>query len=235
MGDMEAGDTHITDEKLVTPRAAAIAGILFSILFVTSYGLIIDAIPAIGADSGAWLTSSTDTLGLAVSLVPFSGIAFIWFMAVVRDRLGHLEDQFFSTLFFGSGLLYLGMIFVASGLFGGLILIGSKRPELLIDTSLYATIRAMIYQIIHEYAIRMAGMFMIVLGTIWFRTLIMPRWLVLITYLFALILLFSMGYSDWMMMIFPAWVFLVSVYILVLNFRKVDQPDTGPDGMTLDD
>ena len=36
-------------------------------------------------------------------------------------------------------------------------------------------------------------------------------------------------------MIFPAWVFLVSVYILVLNFRKVDQPDTGPDGMTLDD
>jgi hypothetical protein len=232
---MEPGNTHITNEKLVTPRAAAIAGILFTILFGSSYALIIDAIPAMGADTGAWLTSSTATLSLAISLVPFSGIAFIWFMAVVRDRLGHLEDQFFSTLFFGSGLLYLGMIFVASGLFGGLILIGSERPELLVNTSLYATIRAMIYQIIHEYAIRMAGMFMIVLGTIWFRTVIMPRWLVWLTYLLALILLFSMSYSDWIMMVFPAWVFLVSVYIMVLNFRTVDHPGTGADGMTLDD
>ena len=226
----QPGDTHITNENLVTPRAAAIAGILFTILFGTSYALIIRAIPEIGVDTGTWLTSSTETLTLAISLIPFSGIAFLWFMAVVRDRLGHLEDQFFSTLFFGSGILYLAMIFVASGLFGGLILIGSKRPELLIDTSLYATTRAMIYQIIHEYAIRMAGMFMIVLGTIWFRTVIMPRWLVWLTYLFALILLFSIGYSDWIMMVFPAWVFLVSVYILVLNFRAVDHPGSGPDG-----
>jgi hypothetical protein len=92
-----------------------------------------------------------------------------------------------------------------------------------------------IYQIIHEYAIRMAGMFMLVLGTIWFRTLIMPRWLVALTYLFALILLLSIGYSEWIMMVFPAWVFLISVYILILNFRYVDSPGAAPDGMTMDD
>ena len=93
----------------------------------------------------------------------------------------------------------------------------------------------MIYQIIHEYAIRMAGMFMLVLGTIWFRTVIMPRWLVALTYLSALILLLSIGYSQWIMMVFPAWVLLISIYILILNFHKTHSPDQTPDGLTLDD
>ena len=232
---MKQTKSHISNEHLVTPRAAAIAGILFAILFGTSYTLILRSTPEFGADTGAWLASPTGTVSLAISLLPFAGIAFLWFMAVVRDRLGHLEDQFFSTLFFGSGVLYLAMIFIASGLFGGLLHIGRQHPELLIDTSLYAATRAMIYQIIHEYAIRMAGMFMLVLGTIWFRTGIMPRWLVWLTYLFALILLFSIGYSEWIMMVFPAWVFLISIYILILNFSNVDHPGAAPDGMTLDD
>ena len=232
---MTGTKSHISNENLATPRAAAIAGILFAILFGTSYTLILRSTPEFGEDTGAWLTASTGTLSLAISLLPFAGIAFLWFMAVVRDRLGHLEDQFFSTLFFGSGLLYLAMTFTASALFWGLLHVGKQHPELPIDTSLYVTIRAVIYQIIHEYAIRMAGMFMIVLGTIWFRTVIMPRWLVWLTYLFALILLFSIGYSEWIMMIFPAWVFLTSIYILILNFRNVDHPGSALDGMTLDD
>jgi hypothetical protein len=127
------------------------------------------------------------------------------------------------------------MIFTASALFGGLLYIGRQHPEILIDTGLYAAIRAMIYQIIHEYAIRMAGMFMIVLGTIWYRTSIMPRLLVGLTYLFAVILLFSISFSQWIMMVFPTWVFVVSVYILVLNYRSPEQPGVTPDGMTLED
>ena len=211
--------SHLSNKNLVTPRAAAIAGILFAILFVTSYTLILRSMPEIGADTGVWLLSRTDTVSMAIGLVPFAGIAFLWFMAVVRDRMGQLEDQFFSTLFFGSGLLYLAMIFAASALFGGLIHIGKQHPELLVDTGLYATSRAMIYQVIHEYAIRMAGMFMVVLGTIWLRTAIMPRWLVMLTYLFALVLLLSISYSEWITMVFPAWVFLVSAYILLANYR----------------
>jgi hypothetical protein len=232
---MTASKAHIASENLVTPRAAAIAGILFAILFGTSYTLLVRAMPEFYEDTGVFLTSPTETLSFALSLLPFASIAFIWFMAVVRDRLGHLEDQFFSTLFFGSGFLFLAIILIASALLGGLIQVGTLHPDLLIGTTLYATIRAVIYELMHEYAIRMAGMFMIVLGTIWFRTVIMPRWLVCITYLFALILLFSSSYSKWIMMVFPTWVFLVSVYILILDFRNAHNPGTVPDGMTLDD
>jgi hypothetical protein len=78
-------------------------------------------------------------------------------------------------------------------------------------------------------------MFMLVLGTIWFRTVIMPRWLVILTYLSAFIMLFSISFSEWIMMVFPAWVFLTSIYILILNYRKTNQSDSTPDGLTLDD
>jgi hypothetical protein len=42
---------------------------------------------------------------LAVNQVPFAGIAFLWFIGMLRDRLGEFEDRFFATVFFGSGLL----------------------------------------------------------------------------------------------------------------------------------
>jgi hypothetical protein len=55
------------------------------------------------------------TVNFALTLVPFAGIAFLWFMGVVRSHLGRLEDQFFSTVFYGSGLLFLAMLFTLVG------------------------------------------------------------------------------------------------------------------------
>lgn len=48
-----------------------------------------------------------------MKLVPFAGIAFLWFIGVLRDRLGQLEDRFFATVLFGSGPLFLGTLFPA--------------------------------------------------------------------------------------------------------------------------
>jgi hypothetical protein len=36
---------------------------------------------------------------VGVYLAPFSGIAFLWFVAVVRDLIGEREDRFFATVF----------------------------------------------------------------------------------------------------------------------------------------
>jgi len=72
------------------------------------------------------------------------------------------------------------------------------------------------------YAIRMAGVFMISLGTIAVRTRIMPRWLTFLTYSLAFVLLVSFGLNFWVTLIFPGWVLVVSFYILVLNLHKKD-------------
>ena len=48
---------------------------------------------------------------LSLHLVPFA-VAFLWFIGVVRDQLGNVEDRLFSTVFLGGGLLFLAMLFV---------------------------------------------------------------------------------------------------------------------------
>ena len=173
---MDRGQTHISYRPLRTPRAAAIAGIGFAVLQITSYVLMQSSVPAESL-SDEDLFQLAKSMNLALGLLPFAGIAFLWFLGVLRDRLGHLEDQFFSTLFFGSGLLYLAMTFVSAAITGGLLTVFAVDPELLFDGGLLTFSRAIIYRFNNVYAIRMAGMFMMVLGTIWVRTGLMPRWL----------------------------------------------------------
>jgi hypothetical protein len=217
--------THLTDRRLRTPRAAAIAGILFALLLGTSYVLIRLSIPFDPADGGEWLAERASSVSLALSLVPFAGIAFLWFIGVVRDRIGQLEDRFFSSVFFGSGLLYLAMMFVSAALAGSLLSTYAIIPAQLIESGLYTFARSVMWRVTNIYAIRMAGVFMISLGTIWVRTHTMPRWLAFLTYGLALVLLVSIGYSLWVTLIFPGWVLIISIYILALNLRSKGAED----------
>ena len=104
--------------RLKTPRAAAIAGILFSVLLIAGLLLFRLSVRADPLEAGAWLKTSANTIALGLNLIPFAGIAFLWFIGVLRDRLGELEDRFFATVFLGSGLLFLAMLF-ASAATGG--------------------------------------------------------------------------------------------------------------------
>jgi hypothetical protein len=211
---------NLTHQKLKTPRAAALAGILFTVLFSSSVVLIRLSTPANPEDGGMWLEDRAGAVSLALSLLPFAGIAFLWFMGVVRDRMGRLEDQFFSTVFFGSGLLFLAMTFVSAALAGGVLATYALEHSKLIDSGVYTFIRTVMYRITSVYAVKMAGVFMISLATIWVRTRLMPRWLAVLTYVLALGLLLSIGSSLWVTLIFPVWVCAVSVYILISNLRN---------------
>ena len=153
------------------------------------------SIPANPADAGAWLADRAGTVSLALGLLPFAGIAFLWFIGVVRDRLGPLEDQFFATVFFGSGLLFLALAFVSAALAGGILATYALETRRFIDSGMYTLTRAVLYRITNVYAVKMAGVFMISLATIWVRTRLMPRWLALLTYVLALGLLLSITSS----------------------------------------
>jgi hypothetical protein len=225
--------THVSNRNLRTPRAAAIAGIIFAILFGASYILIQVSIPSLTDTPADWIKDGTESLTLGLSFLPFAGIAFIWFLGVIRDRMGYLEDQFFSTLFLGSGILYIAMIFIAAAVAGGTMVAYALEPDLLDNNVVLLVTRTITNQIITIYAIRMAGMFMIVLGTIWMRTQLMPRWLTILTYALALILIISIGFTHWVTLVFPAWVLLISAYILYLNYLiKTEQIQT--DGLTVE-
>ena len=228
---MTESKPHISSRGLRTPRAAAIAGIIFAVLMIISFTMLQISIPSESKVTSEWLEESTGSITIALSLLPFAGIAFLWFMGVVRDRIGLMEDQFFSTLFFGSGLLYLAMTFATAAIAGGILAVFTLDPELLITSGLYTYSRAIIYKFNNIFAIRMAGMHMIVLGTIWWRTEVMPRWVALLTFPVAIVQLIGIQFFPWATLVFPAWVFMISAYILVLNYRYQRQ-DVEIDGMT---
>jgi hypothetical protein len=209
--------------KLTTPRAAAVAGIIFSILLIVALSLIRISIPASPREAGQWLAGDTRLINLALNLLPFAGIAFLWFIGVVRDRLGEYEDRLFATVFLGSGLLFLAMLFASAAVAGGILIAFGKSATAPISSDTYAFARAITFVILNTYAIKMAGVFMISTCTLFVRTGVTPRWMALLGYVLALLLLVSIGYTSWVFLVFPLWIFLISVYILIENIHR------GPD------
>ena len=208
---------------LKSPRSAAIAGIVFAVLYGASLVLIRLSIPADITSDITWLETNKGTISAALFLVPYAGIAFLWFIGVIRDLFGELEDRLFATVFLGSGLLFLATTFVGAALAGGLISGFEAAPGTIVESGIFTYGREVMYRIINVYSFRMAGVFMISLGTIWYRTGLMHRGWAVLTYALALVLLLSIGYSLWVTLIFPGWVFAVSMYILIRNLRHQSQ------------
>ncbi|MHC2999121.1 hypothetical protein [Microbacterium sp. HJ5] len=207
--------------RLTSPRAAAVAGVLFAVLFTVALALIRSALPETVTLTTDWLDHSTSTrINIGVGLVPFAGIAFLWFLGVIRDRFRDAEDQLFSSVFIGSGLLFLAMLFVSAAIAGGMIATASLITDEQSRADITTFGRSVMLQVSNVYALRMAGVLLISVATMWLRTGVMPRWLAFVTYGVALVLLVVTTLSLWATLIFPVWVFVVSVLILVQNFRR---------------
>jgi hypothetical protein len=144
--------------------------------------------------------------------VPFAGIAFLWFIGVVRERLGAVEDRLFSTVFMGSGLLFVAMLFMGAITSTSLLeLLADPRP----NADLFAYGRNNTQTLISVYAMRMAAVFTLSVSTLGIRTSGLPRWVCYLGYLVALTLLLAAGEHRWFQLLFPSWVLLISLILLV--------------------
>jgi MFS family permease len=219
---------------LTTPHSAGLAGVIAGGLFITSHVLILMSLPANPGEPGTITQDQRNLVSIALQLLPFAGIAFLWFMGVARDRLGRREDQFYSTVFLGSGLLYLAMTFIATALAGGLWAIYTAG-EAIASAGVFNTARTLVLQITNVFGLRMASVFMLSSATMWFRTQVLPRWLAVLTVVLALTLLITIGYSQWLALIFPVWMLVVSILILITNFRRPSENWTEPLGKDAQD
>ena len=218
----------LTHAHLKTPKAAAIAGIAFSLLLLSILWLMRTSIPADPLEPGAWLGTDTRAITIALNLVPFSGVAFLWFIGVLRDRLGQREDRFFATVFFGSALLFLAMLFAAAAVIGAVVLVATiSAPHELTSSATFRFARAASYIIMNVYALKMAAVFMISTSTVVIRTGIAPRWIAFLGFLLAMILLIGSFFMSWSIAVLPFWVFLISVYILIDNLGGNSKADGG--------
>ena len=220
-------EVALIQRQVRSPRSAAIAGIAYALLMIT--GMILTA--SISQTKPETITRDTleswsSTATIVITLIPFAGIAFLWFTGVIRDRLGEMEDQFFTTIFLTSGTIQVVLLFLWGAVFGALMVtraIASVGP---VDERMYIFGFALMNEIIGNYGLRMAGVYMSAINTLWTRTGLMPRWLTIGTYILALGFLVAAERIREARYLFPAWVFVVSIYILILNYRRTHDQDS---------
>lgn len=209
-------------QRIRTPRSAAIAGILFGLMRIISL-LLMSSAAGSTEFSVEWLENWSRNSTIVVLLVVFSGIAFLWFTGVIRDLIGEREDKFFSTIFFGSGILYVALGFVWAAIFGAILSIYAIQSNLLVDNDVFIFGFGIMNELGNNYLLRMAGVYMLSINTLWARAGIMPRWMIIITYLLALAFLFFAPRLTLARYFFPIWVFLTSIYVLILNYRRTQE------------
>jgi hypothetical protein len=204
-----------------TPKAAAIAGILFAVLLSLALILVYVAVPSDSREAGNWVVddSKRRLVVIALNLLPFSGIAFLWFIGVVRDRLGEGEDRLFATVFLGSGLLFVAMLFV-SGADAAALLVDPGADAVEPTDTVWSYGRRFTYSLIAVYAMRMAGVFMMSTTTLALRLGIVPKWMVYAGFVGAIVLLLTTGSVPLVELIFPAWVLVLSTHILISTMRQ---------------
>ena len=211
--------------RLETPRAAGIAGLVLSLLFVVAI-LLSRPAPARGSTAEEIASFYLErgagrVVLLGLYFIPFSGIAFLWFIAAIRAHLGEREDRFFATVFIGSGLLFVGMLFSASAAAGSLLAAVKYQGQPLPGPDTVVFARALAFAFLFVFGVRAAAVFMPVVSTIGLRTGFLPRWLVLAGYVGGLVFLFTVTYVELLVLILPAWVTAVSVVILRAGGRRL--------------
>ena len=203
--------------RLRTPRSAAIAGILFALMLAASIVLMKLSIAKNPADARVWLAqgSRRSLAVIGINLIPFAGIAFLWFIGVVRDRMGEREDKFFATVFLGSGLLFVAMLFASAAVAIGLIAMFKVSPTKAAQSEVWSLGYHMTYALLNVFAIRMAAVFIISTSTIALRTSFISRWLAVLGLAIGLVLLIASELVPFINLLMPFWVFLVSVDVLI--------------------
>lgn len=177
--DIDVRPPEVTRSVWRSRRAAAVAGIVFALLLIAAMVMMRLAVSGSSFES---LQSESNRRGLiraSLNLVPFAGIAFLWFIGVVRDQLGAMEDRLFSTVFLGSGLLFLAMVFVSAVTTSSLV---SMVEGTHANPDVWAFGRSSTQVLISVYAMRMAAVFTLSVSTVGLRGAAMPRWICYVGY-----------------------------------------------------
>jgi hypothetical protein len=207
-------DREAVMRRVRQPASAAVAGIIFALILGTVILLMRSVIPEVPAELGTWSEDAArrDTVNLALSLIPFAGIAFLWFIAVLRAQVGSAEDRFIGTVFLGSGLIFVAMLFAAAAALKAVLSLQDSGVLLPSETRAFGW--ALAAALLGTFGTRMAALFIATAATAGRRSGAIPKWIAYVGYLSALLLLLTPPLPTFVQFLFPLWVLVLSGYLL---------------------
>jgi hypothetical protein len=200
-------------------ESAAIAGVVYSILAVAAL-VLLQTFPSSFSDTEAlelWFADAQNRLGLiiGVNLAAISAIAFLWFVAVIRRRMGEREDRFVATVFLGSGILYIGVWLVAAASVASFAFAFERFGGASIDSGTATFLVGFAEGLILVVAPRLQGAFVLSTSTLILRTDMLPKWLGYLGYIVGFVMLIIPVVYKPTGIGFPIWVLIVSATLLI--------------------
>ena len=200
-------------------EAASVAGLAYAVLNTAAF-VRLSRYPSLSLSDEeltAWFddTGNQSWLIGALSIASVASFAFLWFVAVFRRRIGDREDKFFATVFLGSGLVY-----VTVWLTGFAALAAPAVAMVQLDAaaatpgsvSLAGGIGGSLLLVV---APRIQAVFIFTTSTVIMRSRVLPTWLAIVGYVSGLALFLIPMITEPAGYLFPAWVLIVSVVLLV--------------------
>lgn len=209
-------------------EAASVAGIVCAIGWsVGLRGLL--SIPSLDASDAEILRyyrqpDAGSSALILLQVVVFASIAFLWFVGVVRGRLGDNEPRLFGTVFLGGSVLLAGVMFVGTAALAApsvLLEVGGRFP----DPGAASMTRAFAATVLSVFAPRVTALVMISTASLGRKTGALPRWLVVLSYVLGIAELVNVTISQPSLYSFPAWLALVSVVLLIRHPEQRLGPD----------
>jgi hypothetical protein len=151
---------------------------------------------------------------VGLNMAPLGVVAFLWFMAVVRRRLGEHEDRFFATVFLGSGLAF-GLLTITAA-------VSAATPTLVVrfgsaptpDQTTIDVAHALWFGLWGVSASRLVGVFIATTSTVGARFGAFPRWLSTLGFVMGSILGLTGAFVGPLDFLFPLWLLVVSVTLV---------------------
>ena len=201
-------------QRVRQPASAAIAGIIFALILGVVIWLFHDAAPDLTSDLGLWAgdPGRKQAIDVALNLIPFAGIAFLWFLAVLRSQVGANEDRFVGTVFLGSGLLFIALLFTAAAALKAVLTLQDSGVATSTETRALGWTLAL--SLLGLFGARMAAVFLATVATVGRRSGSRPAWLTVSGYVVALLLLVTPPLPNFGQYLFPGWVLVLSGYLL---------------------
>jgi hypothetical protein len=211
--------------RLASVESAAIAGIICAAGWSIGLSVLLKSPVAGASDAEIRRFYSGPDVGrdavLALQVIIFATIAFIWFVGVVRSRLGEQEPKLVGTVFLGGAIILAGLTLVGAAVLAA--------PSVLVeaggtpDPGAAAISRALAVTVLSVFTPRVATLVMFSTAALARRTRALPRWLIVLTYVVGLAEFVNVTISTPAVYVFPAWIALVSVVLLVRP-----RPQPGP-------